>query len=106
MARADGLRALGQFAYYDAAVMHGMSGLRGIRADARRKAQTPYQGGDETASLSAFLDARVGEMRTEEAHQDVTRVETAQRVFLKNGNLDLNTPLTWKVYGDTFTIPS
>jgi chitosanase len=106
MARADGLRALGQLAYYDAAVMHGMSGLRGIRADALRKAQTPYLGGDETAWLSAFLDARVGEMRTEEAHQDVTRVETAQRVFLKNGNLDLNTPLTWKVYGDTFTIPS
>jgi chitosanase len=106
MARADGLRALGQFAYYDAAVMHGMSGLRAIRNDALERAQPPQKGGDETAWLSAFLDARVREMRTEEAHSDVTRVETAQRVFLKNGNLDLNTPLTWKVYGDRFTIPS
>jgi chitosanase len=43
-------------------------------------------------------------MRTEEAHSDTTRVDTAQRVFLTNGNLDLNTPLTWKVYGDTFSI--
>jgi chitosanase len=43
-------------------------------------------------------------MRTEEAHSDTTRVGTAQRVFLRAGNLDLNTPLTWKVYGDKFTI--
>ena len=106
MARTDGLRALGQFAYYDAAVMHGMSGLRSIRADAMTKAQNPRQGGDETAWLTAFLDARVREMQTEEAHSDVSRVETAQRVFLKYGNLDLNTPLTWKIYGDRFTIPS
>jgi len=32
VARADGLRALGQFAYFDAAVMHGVSGMRAIRA--------------------------------------------------------------------------
>lgn len=106
MARTDGLRALGQFAYYDAAVMHGMSGLRHIRADAMRVAKTPRQGGDEVAWLTAFLDARVREMRTEEAHSDTTRVDTAQRVFLKYRNLDLNTPLTWSVYGDKFSIPA
>jgi chitosanase len=27
-------------------------------------------------------------------------------VFLTNRNLDLNPPLTWKVYGDSFTIAS
>ena len=105
MARTDSLRALGQFAYYDAAVMHGMSGLRGIREAAMRKAKTPRQGGDEITWLNAFLDARVRAMRTEEAHSDTSRVDTAQRVFLRAGNLDLNTPLTWKVYGDTFKIP-
>ncbi|MFI5494722.1 chitosanase [Actinoplanes sp. NPDC051859] len=103
LASADGLRALGQFAYYDAAVMHGVSGMRQIRAAAMRKAKTPALGGDETAFLEAFLDARTKEMRTEEAHSDVSRVETAQRVFLRTGNLDLNAPLTWRVYGDRFT---
>ncbi|MFI5931672.1 chitosanase [Actinoplanes sp. NPDC051494] len=102
LASADGLRALGQFAYYDAAVMHGMSGLRGIRSKAMRTARTPTQGGDETVWLNAFLNARVAEMRTETAHSDVSRVETAQRIFLKATNLDLNGPLAWRVYGDKF----
>lgn len=104
LARADGLRALGQFAYYDAAVMHGMSGLRGIRAEAVKAARTPKQGGDETAWLETFLDARVRAMQVEEAHSDTSRVDTAQRVFLRAGNLDLDPPLTWRVYGDRYTV--
>ncbi len=104
LARTDGLRALGQFAYFDAAVMHGVSGLNGIRARALRAARTPAQGGDEVAYLGAFLNARVAEMRTEEAHSDTTRVETAQRLFLRRSNLDLAAPLTWRVYGDPFRI--
>jgi chitosanase len=107
-ARTDGLRALGQFAYYDAIVMHGPgnSGVSfgGIRKSAMAKARTPAQGGDETTYLNAFLDARVAAMKTEEAHSDTTRVDTAQRVWLKAGNFDLNTPLAWKVYGDSFSI--
>ncbi|MDT5043663.1 MAG: chitosanase [Actinoplanes sp.] len=104
LAKTDGLRALGQFAYYDAAVVHGVDGLRGIRDAARRVTKTPAQGGSETAYLSAFLTARVREMRTEAAHNDTSRVDTAQRVFLAASNLDLNAPLTWKVYGDRYTI--
>ncbi|MFC7277471.1 chitosanase [Paractinoplanes rhizophilus] len=104
LARADGLRALGQFAYFDAAVMHGVSGLRGIRQHALSTAKSPAQGGDEIAYLDAFLDARVREMRTEEAHSDTTRVDTAQRQFLRRGNLDLTGPLTWEVYGDRYRI--
>jgi chitosanase len=102
----DGLRALGQFAYYDAAVMHGVSGLRGIRAAAMRRASLPAQGGDEITYLEAFLNARVAEMRTEEAHSDTTRVDTAQRRFLAASNLDLVAPLSWKVYGDAYRIGS
>ncbi|MGW4461516.1 chitosanase [Micromonospora sp. NPDC004704] len=109
-AKQDGLRALGQFAYYDAIVMHGPGNsavsFGGIRAAAMRVARTPAQGGSEVDYLNAFLDARVAAMKTEEAHSDTSRVDTAQRVFLRNGNLDLNTPLTWQVYGDTFTINS
>ncbi|MFI1990810.1 chitosanase [Actinoplanes sp. NPDC020271] len=102
--KADGVRALGQFAYYDAAVVHGYEGMRSIRSRALAKAKPPSQGGDERAWLNAFLDERVVEMKKEEAHSDVTRIDTAQRVFLNNGNFDLNTPLDFKVYGDSYHI--
>lgn len=108
LAKQDGLRTLGQFAYYDAAVMHGPDdwggGLLNIRAKALKKAKTPAQGGDEKTYLNAFLDERKAEMLREAGHSDTTRVDTAQRMFLQAGNLDLNTPLTFSVYGDRFTI--
>ncbi|GAA2361481.1 chitosanase [Dactylosporangium salmoneum] len=108
-AKADGLGALGQFIYYDAMVMHGPGtdpvSFGGIRKAAMAKAKTPAQGGSEPSYLSAFLDARAAAMRTEAAHSDTSRVDTAQRQFLNQGNLDLHTPLTWKVYGETFHIP-
>jgi chitosanase len=107
-AKKDGLRALGQFAYYDAIVMHGNGDDRdsfgSIRANALKKAKPPAQGGDEKTYLNAFLDARKVAMKHEEAHADTSRVDTAQRVFLNNGNFDLNTPLKWKVYGESFSI--
>jgi chitosanase len=102
--KADGVRALGQFAYYDASVMHGYGGFRSIRSRALQKAKPPAQGGNETTWLNAFLDERVVEMKKEEAHSDTSRVDTAQRVFLRNANLDLNTPLHFAVYGEQFTI--
>jgi chitosanase len=107
-AKKDGLRALGQFSYYDAIVMHGDGGDRdsfgSIRTNALKKAKPPAQGGDEVKYLDAFLDARKVAMKHEEAHADTSRVDTAQRVFLRNGNLDLDPPLSWKVYGDSYTI--
>lgn len=60
--------------------------------------------GNETEWLHAFLDARVAAMRTEQAHLDTTRVGTAQRVFLQDGNLHLDPPLSWSVYGDDYEI--
>lgn len=108
MAKADGVRTLGQFAYYDAAVMHGPDnwggGLVNIRAAALQKAKTPAQGGDEKTWLNAFLDARKAEMLREVGHSDTTRVDTMQRKFLNENNFDLNTPLSWSVYGDPFSI--
>lgn len=106
--KSDGVGTLGQFMYYDAIVMHGDGGdstsFRNIRKRALTKAKPPAQGGNETTWLNAFLDARVWAMKQEEAHSDTSRVDTAQRVFLRNGNLNLNTPLDWKVYGDSFHI--
>ncbi|KAF1005092.1 MAG: Chitosanase [Luteibacter sp.] len=107
-AKADGLRTLGQFIYYDAIVMHGpgtsADSFGGIRKAAMKVAKTPAQGGDETAYLNAFLDARVKVMKQEEAHADTSRVDTEQRVFLKAGNFGLEKPLRWKVYGDAYSI--
>ncbi|MES2461062.1 MAG: chitosanase [Armatimonadota bacterium] len=107
-AKADGLRALGQFIYYDALVMHG-SGNDGasfgaIRKAALSKAYPPARGGDEIAYLNAFLDARKVAMKSEAAHEDTTRVDTAQRIFVQQKNLDFNAPFVWKVYGQKFQI--
>ncbi|MFF7337833.1 chitosanase [Streptomyces sp. NPDC008163] len=111
-AKQDGLGTLGQFVYYDAYVMHGeadadgTTGFRTIRSQALDAARTPADGGDESAYLDAFLDARVDAIREEPSHSDTSRVETAQRVFLDRGNLDLDPPLAWKVYGDSYEIKS
>lgn len=109
-AEEDGLGALGQFVYYDAYVMHGAGdtegtvGFRTMRREAMAAARTPARGGDEKAYLNAFLDARVGAMAEEPAHSDTSRVETAQRVFVREGKLGLETPLRWEVYGDAYRI--
>lgn len=110
-AQKDGLRVLGQFIYYDAFVMHGNDrndshSFGAIRTATMSKATTPTGGGDEVVYLNAFLDARRVVMKAEQGHSDTTRIDTMQRRFLKNGNLDLNPPLKFKVYGQSFTIPA
>ncbi|MYU54459.1 MULTISPECIES: chitosanase [Streptomyces] len=106
--KADGIGVLGQFAYYDAIVMHGdgdeKTSFSSIRKRALKSAKTPAQGGDEVKYLNAFLDARVWAMKQEKAHEDTGRVDTEQRLFLKKGNLDLKPPLDWKTYGDSYHI--
>ncbi|MEV6958511.1 chitosanase [Streptomyces sp. NPDC051207] len=109
MAKLDGLGTLGQFVYYDAMVFHGPDaspeGFYGMRERAMRKAKTPGEGGGEKAFLEAFLDVRRAAMLAKEPGADTSRVDTAQRRFLREGNLELNTPLTWAVYGETYRIP-
>ena len=105
----DGVQALGQFIYYDAIVMHGdgwgdldFSGIRRRALDSG--ARPPAQGGDEVRWLHAFLDARVWTMKQEPAHEETSRVDTAQRRFLDEGKLNLERPLRWQVYGDAYEI--
>ncbi|MFG2342912.1 chitosanase [Streptomyces phaeochromogenes] len=104
LAKRDGLGALGQFIYYDAMVMHGPGdpGFHGIRERAMAEADTPAEGGDEQSYLDIFLDTRRETMQSEK--RDTTRVDTAQRRFLYDGNLGLRTPLEWKVYGVTYKV--
>ncbi|WP_420311994.1 chitosanase [Streptomyces sp. YS-B37] len=106
-AQRDGLGTLGQFIYYDAIVFHGpgTDGFYGIRERAMQRAKTPAEGGSEKAYLSAFLDIRRATMRAKRPGIDTTRIDTAQRKFLDEGNLELRTPLVWKVYGETYKVP-
>ncbi|MFS8203033.1 chitosanase [Streptomyces sp. CWNU-52B] len=105
LAKRDGLGVLGQFIYYDAMVMHGPGsdpGFYGIRERAMAEADTPAEGGREKAYLDIFLDVRRTTMKAEK--RDTSRVDTAQRRFLYDGNLDLDTPLKWKVYGQSYEV--
>ena len=109
-AKADGLGILGQFIYYDAYVMHGEGddahSFGGIRKAALTNALPPAQGGDETAYLTAFLNAREAIMLKEPDHKgNVDRIDTEQRLFLNAGNLNLDTPLDWTVNKGHFHIP-
>lgn len=107
-AKADGLGVLGQFIYYDAMVMHGPGddplSFGGIRSAARSHARTPAAGGNEVTYLNAFLNARKAAMLADSSHQETDRVDTEQRVFLNAGNLNLDPPLKWSVYGDSYSI--
>ncbi|MEV7786700.1 chitosanase [Streptomyces sp. NPDC088106] len=107
-AERDGLSALGQFVYYDAIVYHGPgdgpTSFGGIRAAAVKRADTPAEGGDEEEYLAAFLDVRREAMGELHPGHDTSRVDTAQRRFLEEGNLDLDTPLEWEVYGVTYKV--
>ncbi|TXS39056.1 chitosanase [Streptomyces sp. OR43] len=109
-AKKDGLGALGQFIYYDAYVMHGAAdaegtvGFRTMRRQALGEDRPPADGGDEGTYLDAFLDARVEAIGKEPSHSDTSRVETAQRVFVREENFGLETPLRWTVYGDSYVI--
>jgi chitosanase len=47
----------------------------------------------------------IKQQKTEQT-SDSSRIETARRVFLRGGNVDLTTPLVWRVYGETFRIGS
>lgn len=109
LAEQDKLGELGQFAYVDAAVMHGLDdaqGLGKIRQRAMAAAAPPAKGGDEKTYLDEFLDGRTAQMRREKGHQDTSRVDTGQRAFLNQGNLGLTLPLEWKIYGDSYSILS
>ncbi|MEU8756008.1 chitosanase [Streptomyces chartreusis] len=109
LAKLDGLGTLGQFIYYDAMVFHGPGidddGFYVLRERALREADSPSQGGSEKAYLDIFLDIRREAMKEKRPGTDTSRIDTAQRQFLYDGNLKLTTPLRWQVYGETYRVP-
>ncbi|MDD2960339.1 MAG: chitosanase [Lachnospiraceae bacterium] len=106
-ANEDGLSVLGQYIYYDAMVVHGPGddedSFNGIRMTAKASADTPAMGGNEKTYLQAFLDARSVIMKKEEAHSDLSRLNT-QQAFLEAGNETLELPLRWTMYGEAFEL--
>ncbi|WP_329618086.1 chitosanase [Streptomyces brevispora] len=110
LAKLDGLGTLGQFIYFDAMVLHGPGtapdAFYGIRKAALAEADTVDEGGDEKVYLDAFLDAARAVMKSKKTQHDTSRIDTAQREFLYDGNLGMKPPLTWKMYGETFHVES
>jgi chitosanase len=105
LAKKDGVGALGQFAYYDAAVVHGFNGLKQIRKRALEHADPPSKGETEEFWLKAFLRERLVEMKKEQAHaEQLDRITKTQRRFLREGNLGLEPPLRWTVNRTKFHI--
>ena len=106
--KADGLRALGQFVYYDAIVMHGGgddgTSFGGIRKRALDKAKPPAQGGDET-DLPERVPRRPG--RGDEARGGAQRHQPGRHRAAgvpQQRQPRPAPPLAWKVYGDSFKI--
>lgn len=103
----DGLPALGLYIYYDTLVVHGPGddpdSFGGIRQAALKNARTPAQGGDLADWLMAFLKARTAVMKQEVAHSDLSRIEV-QEQFIREKNWTLSRPLSWEMYGDSFSL--
>jgi chitosanase len=54
--------------------------------------------------VHTFLDLLTQAMEAEEAHSGASRIDTAQRIFLRNGNVDLCPPRQWRVYRDDYEL--
>ncbi|MFJ4867434.1 chitosanase [Streptomyces sp. NPDC088757] len=108
MAKLDGLGTLGQLVYYDAMVFHGPDttddGFYRLRERALAEADTPAEGGAEEHFLDVFLDLHREAIVKKRRDSDTSRVDTTLRKFLDAGALDLDTPLEWRVYGQTYRL--
>lgn len=107
LAISDGLGSLGQFCYFDHSILNGFDGMsEGIRQVViDNGVLPPSQGGNETTYLNAWLQQAIVQMDTDPAHADHSRV-IAQQKFLSEGKLNLELPLNWLTYGDSYSITS
>jgi chitosanase len=106
----DHLSPLGRYLYYDIIVNHGPAAdpesfggiVAGVKASGHR---SPAQGGDETAYLTAIIAARDLVLKNWGNYQRRGRSAIGLK-FLADKNLNLTLPLTWNVYGNTYSITS
>jgi chitosanase len=103
---------LGQLIMWDTMIQHGAGGDDGTWAiiEETRDNKGPIDQ-SESAWLDAFLDARLRHLldmyrdTTENADASSKSRVDALRSLLQEGNLALEPPLTWEVYGDRFRLP-
>jgi chitosanase len=114
MAADIGVRTpLGQAILWDTMIQHGAGGENGTQAIiAETRAGYGEVGEDEAAWLDAFLDVRLRHMLdlyadlTEDAEQSSRSRIDALRSLVDDGELALQLPLRWEVYGDEFSLPT
>lgn len=104
-AKKDNLGPLGQYIYYDALVVHGpgndADSFGGIRKEAKIEAKSPVH--NQGAYLRTFLQLRSQVMRKESAHHDLSRIKVQEK-FIKAKNYQLQRPLKWTMYGDSYQL--
>jgi chitosanase len=103
---------LGQLVMWDTMIQHGAGGDNGTWAiieETQKNVELIDQ--SESAWLDAFLDTRLRHLldmyrgTTENADASSESRVDALRSLLQEGNLALEPPLTWEVYGDRFRLP-
>ena len=103
---------LGQLVMWDTMIQHGAGGDDGTWAiiEETQKNVEPIDQ-SESAWFDAFLDTRLRHLldmyrgTTENADASSESRVDALRSLLQEGNLALEPPLTWEVYGDRFELP-
>ena len=104
---------LGQLIMWDTMIQHGAGGDNGTWAiiEETQKNVEPIDQ-SQSAWLDAFLDTRLRHLldmyrgTTENADASSESRVDALRSLLQEGNLALEPPLTWEVYGDRFRLPA
>jgi len=104
---------LGQLIIWDTMIQHGAGGSQGTQAIIEEtEKDVGAVGPDEPAWLDAFLDVRLRHLlrmypaTTKDADASSESRVGALRSLLHGGNLALEPPLTWEVYGDRFRLPA
>jgi chitosanase len=104
---------LGQLIIWDTMIQHGAGGSHGTQAIIEEtEKDVGAVGPDEPAWLDAFLDVRLRHLlrmypaTTKDADASSESRVGALRSLLHGGNLALEPPLTWEVYGDRFRLPA
>ncbi len=106
---------LGQAIFWDTMIQHGLGGDNGTRTMIEETEQRYGAVGDDEPEpewLDNFLDVRLEHLLR--AYEDTTDDDgaasesriAALRSLLQDDELALELPLTWEVYGSTYTLPA
>jgi chitosanase len=104
---------LGQAVFWDTMIQHGLGGDTGTQAIiAATEDRVGFVGDVESEWLDAFLDVRLEflyrayEDTTDDADSASESRIAALRALLEDGELALELPLSWEVYGSTYELPA